>query len=475
MLITWLAISMPSARNSWRAMAPAATRAAVSRALARSSTSRMSSWSYFRTPAKSAWPGRGRVTRRAFAPGAPLRHLGLDVHRALPVGPVAIADQQRDGCASRLAAPDAGQHLGAIGFNRHAPATSIAGLPRRRSWFMASKSMARPEGSPSRMTTRPGRGIRQRSENEASTADSTRAAAAGLGGAGGTSCGGCGATSAQKWHSSRSARPNRARLPLSAAGEALAQRPGMTHPGQPVSFGTLRCGRLIDTGAALIDLATGLSVRLSSRVLDPEAACRWSAVTPGTPTDTPGHVVLDAWLTRDWLGRWVERVVATQADDAAWVRSAPGWSWPALPPAAIGVTRTSGAGELVPECGGGAPVGARADPGLDADLRRLRRGRSVASSPGRRDGIACARGRSRYRSMGQARRSRRRPGHGQRSSCGVDRRRLRDAHRRAPTHAACHRPRGSRTCAPASACIPCARPRAALSLVCSHSPHCWRS
>lgn len=119
----------------------------------------------------------------------------------------------------------------------------------------------------------------------------------------------------------------------------------MTHPGQPVSFGTLRCGRLIDTGAALIDLATGLSVRLSSRVLDPEAACRWSAVTPGTPTDTPGHVVLDAWLTPDWLGRWVERVVATQADDAAWVRSAPGWSWPALPPAAIGVTRTSGAGD----------------------------------------------------------------------------------------------------------------------------------
>ena len=43
-------------------MAPTATRAAVSRALARSSTLRMSSWPYFTTPARSAWPGRGRVT-----------------------------------------------------------------------------------------------------------------------------------------------------------------------------------------------------------------------------------------------------------------------------------------------------------------------------------------------------------------------------------------------------------------------------
>src|SRR3979490_496026 len=36
--MTWLTISAPTVRNSWRAMAPTATRAAVSRALARSST-----------------------------------------------------------------------------------------------------------------------------------------------------------------------------------------------------------------------------------------------------------------------------------------------------------------------------------------------------------------------------------------------------------------------------------------------------
>ena len=40
---------------------PSATRAAVSRAEARSSTGRASSKSYFCMPARSAWPGRGRV------------------------------------------------------------------------------------------------------------------------------------------------------------------------------------------------------------------------------------------------------------------------------------------------------------------------------------------------------------------------------------------------------------------------------
>ena len=48
-------------RNAW-ATAPRATRAAVSRALARSSTGRASSKPYFCMPARSAWPGRGRVS-----------------------------------------------------------------------------------------------------------------------------------------------------------------------------------------------------------------------------------------------------------------------------------------------------------------------------------------------------------------------------------------------------------------------------
>jgi len=60
--VTWLRIVTPSAARNWRATAPAATRAAVSRALARSSTLRASSKPYFCRPARSAWPGRGRCT-----------------------------------------------------------------------------------------------------------------------------------------------------------------------------------------------------------------------------------------------------------------------------------------------------------------------------------------------------------------------------------------------------------------------------
>src|SRR5580698_862739 len=52
--------------NAWprylRATSPSATRAAVSRALARSSTGRASSCPYFCMPVRSAWPGRGLVS-----------------------------------------------------------------------------------------------------------------------------------------------------------------------------------------------------------------------------------------------------------------------------------------------------------------------------------------------------------------------------------------------------------------------------
>ena len=89
---TWLASRMPNRPSSCRARLPAATRAAVSRALARSSTSRMSSWPYLIAPARSAWPGRGRVTSARLAPVGALRHLRLGVHRLLPVDPVAVAE-----------------------------------------------------------------------------------------------------------------------------------------------------------------------------------------------------------------------------------------------------------------------------------------------------------------------------------------------------------------------------------------------
>ena len=60
----------PMADSSALAQVPAATRAAVSRAEARSSTSRASVKPYFCMPARSAWPGRGWVSGFLVAPGA---------------------------------------------------------------------------------------------------------------------------------------------------------------------------------------------------------------------------------------------------------------------------------------------------------------------------------------------------------------------------------------------------------------------
>ncbi len=67
---TWLTIATPICARRALAHAPAATLAAVSRAEARSSTSRASSKPYFCMPARSAWPGRGCVSRREGCPGS---------------------------------------------------------------------------------------------------------------------------------------------------------------------------------------------------------------------------------------------------------------------------------------------------------------------------------------------------------------------------------------------------------------------
>ena len=91
----------------WRPR-PSATRAAVSRAEARSRIGRASSKSYFCMPTRSAWPGRGRVraalrARASSSTGSTgsaditLSHLG---HSVLPTW-MAI------GPALRLAVPDA--------------------------------------------------------------------------------------------------------------------------------------------------------------------------------------------------------------------------------------------------------------------------------------------------------------------------------------------------------------------------------
>src|SRR4051812_49455100 len=62
--------SIPNSRRKHRANAPAATRAAVSRADARSSVSRQSVVSHFTEPARSAWPGRGRCSGGVAGGGA---------------------------------------------------------------------------------------------------------------------------------------------------------------------------------------------------------------------------------------------------------------------------------------------------------------------------------------------------------------------------------------------------------------------
>ena len=62
--------------------------------------------------------------------------------------PVAVADEQCDRGASRPAAADARQHLGAIGFNRHAPATSIAALPLPQIVVHGVEVDGKPRGQP---------------------------------------------------------------------------------------------------------------------------------------------------------------------------------------------------------------------------------------------------------------------------------------------------------------------------------------
>ena len=117
--------STPSARRNAFASAPPATRAAVSRALARSSTLRTSVKPNFWTPARSAWPGPREVD---------LRHVGLDrprVHPLLPVGEVAVGDRQRDRAAERAAVADAGGDLGGVALDLHPPAAAVAELAAR--------------------------------------------------------------------------------------------------------------------------------------------------------------------------------------------------------------------------------------------------------------------------------------------------------------------------------------------------------
>src|SRR6266540_3431947 len=84
---TWESTRMPSsARNALHGH-PAATRAAVSLALARSKTFRTSSNPYFMTPARSAWPGRGRVSLSpgSVSPSTAIRSRYFSSHSAFSI------------------------------------------------------------------------------------------------------------------------------------------------------------------------------------------------------------------------------------------------------------------------------------------------------------------------------------------------------------------------------------------------------
>ena len=117
------------ARGSVLQIAPAATRAVVSRADARSRMSRASSRSYLSMPVRSAWPGRTRVTARLRGVGIALARRGI--HDLLPVLPVAIVDQHRDRRAERLAGAHAGEELSVVLLDLHAPPAAVALLAAR--------------------------------------------------------------------------------------------------------------------------------------------------------------------------------------------------------------------------------------------------------------------------------------------------------------------------------------------------------
>ena len=106
---------------------PSATRAAVSRAEARSRIGRASSKPYFCMPTRSAWPGRGRVSG-----GVAGQRLELDRvdrvgrHHLLPLGPLGVADLDRDRAALGLAVADAADDRDLVLLELHPGAAAVA-------------------------------------------------------------------------------------------------------------------------------------------------------------------------------------------------------------------------------------------------------------------------------------------------------------------------------------------------------------
>jgi DNA-binding NtrC family response regulator len=120
----------------------------------------------------------------------------------------------------------------------------------------------------------------------------------------------------------------------------------MTRHPTTASVGVPRAGRLIETPAGLMDLATGSEARFENYVVPHADAPEWQPQAIGVVSPRRPRVCVDSWLTQDWLGRWVARVVTIDAPPAA-LDSRPADAaderWPRDWPAnAIGVTRTDG-------------------------------------------------------------------------------------------------------------------------------------
>ena len=121
-------ISMPSAwRSSALATAPSATRAAVSRALARSRIGRASVWPYFCMPARSAWPGRGRVSGALRAwPASTSGSTGSAAITVCHLGHSVLPTRIATGLPSVQAVPQPADDLDLVLFERHPRAAAVA-------------------------------------------------------------------------------------------------------------------------------------------------------------------------------------------------------------------------------------------------------------------------------------------------------------------------------------------------------------
>ena len=142
--------SRRASRRKTLASAPAATRAAVSRALARSSTLRTSVWSNLSTPARSAWPGRGRCTSSISA------STGHGLMRSAQFAWSRFSIRSATGLPSVRPWRMPAQTVARSDSIFIRPPRPWPSWRRARSASMSSGATSRPAGRPSTTATRPG-------------------------------------------------------------------------------------------------------------------------------------------------------------------------------------------------------------------------------------------------------------------------------------------------------------------------------